>query len=144
MAMASKGLLTEINEDDTIRIVLLVNFETPSYIKGYHDYQKIWTPFFQDELCGEMEPANPVDKYAVAFKKNNVVVGHLPLGCSGKFAKTIFYFLRADEWSGCKVIVAGKPVNRGDGDSIEVPCLLKFHGQKSFIGILRRQLDVMK
>ena len=42
MAMASKGLLTEINEDDTIRIVFLVNFETPSYIKGYHEYQKIY------------------------------------------------------------------------------------------------------
>ena len=69
MAMASKGLLTEINEDDTIRIVLLVNFETPSYIKGYHEYQKIQTPFLQEELCGEMEPANPVDKYAVAVKK---------------------------------------------------------------------------
>ena len=38
MAMASKDLLTEINEDDTIRIVLLVNSETPSYIKGYHEY----------------------------------------------------------------------------------------------------------
>ena len=61
MVMASKGLLTEINEDDTIRIVLLVNFETPSYIKGYHEYQKIWTPFLQEELCGEMEPANLVD-----------------------------------------------------------------------------------
>ena len=41
MAMASKGLLTKINEDDMIRIVLLFNFETPSYIKGYHEYQKI-------------------------------------------------------------------------------------------------------
>ena len=30
MLMAPKGLLTEINEDDTIRIVLLVNFDTPS------------------------------------------------------------------------------------------------------------------
>ena len=36
--MASKGLLTEINENDTIRIVLLVNFETPPYIKGDHEY----------------------------------------------------------------------------------------------------------
>ena len=144
MAMASKGLLTEINEAGTIRIVLLVNFETPSYIKGYHEYQKIWTPFLQKELCGEMESANPVDKYAVAVKKNNVVVGHLPLGCSGKFAKTIFYFLRADEWSECKVIVTGKPVNRRDGDDMQVPCLLKFHGQKSLTGILKQQLDVMK
>ena len=99
MTMASKGLLTEINEDDTISIVLLVNFETPSYIKGYHKYQKIWTTFLQEEPCGKMEPANSVDKYKVAVKKNNVVVGHLPLGCSGKFAKTIFYFLRADEWA---------------------------------------------
>ena len=62
MAMASKVLLTEINEDDTICILLLVNFETPSYIKGYHEYEKIWTPFLQEDLCGEMEPAIPVDK----------------------------------------------------------------------------------
>ena len=62
MAMASKVLLTEINEDDTICILLLVNFETPSYIKGYHEYEKIWTPFLQEELCGEMEPAILVDK----------------------------------------------------------------------------------
>ena len=47
-----------------------------------------------------MEPANPLQKYAVALKKNNVVVGHLPLGCSGKFVNTIFYFLCADEWNG--------------------------------------------
>ena len=91
-----------------------------------------------------MEPANPVDKYAVAIRKNNVAVGHLPLGCSSKFAKAIFYFLRADERSDCKVIVTGKPVNRGDGDGMQVPCLLKFHGQKSLIDILKQQLDVMK
>ena len=143
MAMASKGLLTKINEDDMIRIVLLFNFETPSYIKGYHEYQKIQTPFLQEVLCGDMELANPVDKYAVAFNKNNVVVGHLPLGCSGKFTKKIFYFLRVDEWVECKVIVTGKPVNRGDGDGMQVPCLLKFHGQKALIGILKQQLDVM-
>ena len=88
-----------------------------------------------------MEPANLVHKYVVAVKKN-VVVGHLPLGCSGKFAKTIFYFLRADEWSECTVIVTGRPVNRGDG--MQVPCLLKFHEQKSLTGILKQQLDVMK
>ena len=91
-----------------------------------------------------MEPANPVDKYAVAVKKNNVAEGHLPLGCSGKFAKTIFYFLRADEWSECKVIVTGKPVNFRDGDGMQVSCLLKFHGQKSLFGMLKKQLDVMK
>ena len=87
-----------------------------------------------------MEPVNPVDKYAVAVKKNNVTVGHLPLGCSGKFGKTIFYLLRADEWNECKVIVTGKPVNRGDGDGMQVPYLLKFHGEKSLIGMLKQQM----
>ena len=38
MVMASKCLLAEINEDDTIRIALLVNFKTGSYIKGYNEY----------------------------------------------------------------------------------------------------------
>ena len=137
--MALKNFLTEINEDETICIVLLLNLETLSYIKGYHEYQKIWTPFPEEDFCGDMEPANPVAKYAVALKKNNVAVGHLPLGCSDKFAKTISYFLRAGEWSECKVIVTEKPVNCGDGDGMQVPCFLKFHGQKSLIGILKQQ-----
>ena len=47
MAMASKDLLTEINEDDTIRIVLLVNFETPSYIKGFLYIKKSGHRFFK-------------------------------------------------------------------------------------------------
>ena len=122
----------------------MTRFVTPLYIKGYHEYQKIKAPFLQEVLCGKMEPAKPVDKYVLAVKKNNVAVGHLPLGCWGKFAKTIFYFLRADEWSECKVIVTGKPVNRRDGDDMQVPSLLKFHGQKSLTGILKQQLDVMK
>ena len=91
-----------------------------------------------------MEPANPGDKYAVAVKKKNVVVGHLLLGRIGKFAKTIFSFFLEDEWSECEVIATGKPVNYRDGDGMEVSCLLKFYGQKSLIGILKQQLDVMK
>ena len=39
--MALKSLLTVINEDDLIRIVFSVNFGTPSYIKQYHEHQKI-------------------------------------------------------------------------------------------------------
>ena len=42
------------------------------------------------------------------------------------------------------MIVTGKLVNRRDGGGMQVPCLLKFYGQKSLIGILKQQLDVMK
>ena len=49
-------------------------------------------------MYGEIEPRNSVDKYAVAVKKDEKVVGHLPLGENGKFAKIFFYFLRADPY----------------------------------------------
>ena len=62
-----------------------------------------------------------IDKYAVAVKREGkVVVGHLPLGKNGKFAKMIFYFLRADHYGRCDVTVAGKAVNLGDGDGMQV------------------------
>ena len=63
-----------------------------------------------------MEPTNKLDKYAVAAKGKDVdVIGHLPLGKSGKFAKTIFYFLKSDKNHQCKITVTGKVTNAGDG-----------------------------
>ena len=64
-----------------------------------------------------MEPDNVVDKYAVCVKKSNVIVGHLRLGKDGRFAKMIFYFLRADRYAECKVIITGKEVDLSDGDA---------------------------
>ena len=45
-----------------------------------------------------MEPEKVMDKYAVAVINNDTLVGHLMKGESGKFAKTIFYFLRSDKF----------------------------------------------
>ena len=90
-------------------------------------------------MYGETEPYNPVDEYAVAVKKDEKVVGHLPLGENGKFAKTIFYFLRADSYGKCNITVTGKPVNLGDADEMQVPCVLHLSGQKSMGEILKQQ-----
>ena len=87
----------------------------------------------------EMEPGNVVDKYAVCGKKNNMIVENLPLGKNGRFAKTIFYFLRADIHAKCKVIITGKEVNLG-GEGMQVPCLLKISGTKNMIEILNNEL----
>ena len=56
------------------------------------------------------------------------------------FAKTVFYFLRADEYGSCNVLIKGKPVNLGDGDEMHVSCTLNFVGQKKFICILQKTL----
>ena len=111
-----------------------------SYVKGYHVYKTLWNPLIREFLSCEREPDNPMDKYAVCVKKENKIVGHLPLRKSCKFAKTIFYFLRADKLSSCKIAVTGKPVNWGDGESMQVSCKLIFTGIEKCIDILKRRL----
>ena len=91
-------------------------------------------------MSTEREPGNPKDKYAVCVKKNKCVVGHLPLGKTGNFAKTICYFLRADKYNICEVEIIGKPVNLGEGVGMQVPCKLKLTGRSKFVNILQNSL----
>ena len=104
----------------------LISFEIESFVKGYHAYQYEWPPRVDDVLKAKIELTNIVDKYAVCVLLHDRVVGHLKRGKSGRFAKTIFYFLRADTYSSCTVIIKGKAVNLGDGEGMQVPCKLKF------------------
>ena len=54
----------------------------------------------------------------------------------GRFVKIIFYFLRANRYGECKVIITGKEVNLGDGEGMQVPCLLKISGTKNVTNTL--------
>ena len=92
-----------------------------------------------------MQPDNKMDKYAVAIfqERKNKVIGHLPLGKSGKFAKTIFYFLKADKENKCKVVVTGKVVNKNDGLGMKVPSRLIFTAEEKYINILKERLPKM-
>ena len=94
---------------------------------GYHVYKTNWTPVVGEKLTGVMESNNLMDKYAVAVKRSDEsIVGHLPLGKSGKFAKTIFYFLKANKKHSCVIKVLGKAINGDDGLGMKVPCRLLF------------------
>ena len=101
----------------------------------------IWVPKIDEKCSIERELDKSEDKYAVCVKKNDHIIGHFPLGKSGNFAKTIFYFLRADEYSVCEVVITGKPVNLGDGNGMQVPGKLKFTGKSKFVNILEKTLN---
>ena len=94
-----------------------------------------------EELETEIEPDNVMDKYAVCVKKNTSIVRHLPLGKNGKFAKMMFYFLRADQDTECKVVITGKEVNLGDGDGIQFSCKLKISGPRIMVKILCKNIQ---
>ena len=127
-------------DQNEIKVIVTRNFEMVSYVKGYHVYKTLWNPLIGEFLLREREPDNPIDKYAVCVKKENKIVGHLPLGKSGKFAKTIFYFLRAYKLISCKIVVMGNPVNLSDDEGMQVPCKLIFTGIEKCINILKRHL----
>ena len=95
-----------------------------------------------EKFCKQYQANNAVDKYAVCVLKDGEVVGHLKRGKLGRFAKTIFYFLEADQHSSCSVIIkADKAVNVGDGEGMQVPCKLRISGQEKFVNILKKELE---
>ena len=80
MAIELKRLLNEINEDDTICIVLQVNFEAPPYIKGYHEYEKIWTPFVGEYSYWDTETTvrcNEIATFTRSYLFSTYQVTHL-------------------------------------------------------------------
>ena len=67
--------------NEELPIVVTINsFETVSNVKGYLVYQGTCVPKIGETLSTERETGNPKDKYAVCVKKNECIVGHLPLG----------------------------------------------------------------
>ena len=89
-----------------------------------------------------MQPNNVNDKYAVAIfqEGKKKVIGHLPLGKSGKFAKTIFYFLIAAKENRCQIIALAKAVNQNDELGMKVPSLLLLTAKENFIDIFKERL----
>ena len=111
---------------------------------GYHVYRNSWKPIIGEVLNTCNEPQNEVDKYAVAVLDSDntaVAVGRLPKGKSGKYAKTIFYFLRSDPLNNCCVKITGKAVNLGDDMGMRIPCLLQFTGNRQMIILLQELMN---
>ena len=80
-------------KESEIPIVLITTAELKTFIKGYHVCKETWIP----KVGGHgvfMEPGNPKDKFTAFVKVNKKIVGHLKKGATGRFAKTIFFFLR--------------------------------------------------
>ena len=110
---------------EEISIILITSVELGTYIKGHHVYKEIWNPKLGEELNVRIEANNLVDKFALCVEKDGNIVGHLKKGVSGKFAKTVFYFLRSDNYSTFFAKVSGNRCNLKDGEGLQVPCDLK-------------------
>ena len=105
---------------DELPVVLITTLDLETFITEHHVYKDIWTSKQGEQLDVLMEPDNRMDKFAVCVKITENIVGHLKKGASGRFAKTIFYFLRSDAYSSTWAKVTGKRCNLGDGEGMQV------------------------
>ena len=123
-------------------LVIIKEFETESVIKGYHAYMNDWTPILGENLSTRPESEKDIDKYIVPVTKDVQVIGHLKKGKTGRYVKTVFYFLRANPMNIASITVTGKRVNFGDGQILLIPCTILFKVEKEYIEVLKKQLNL--
>ena len=101
-----------------------------------------WKPIIGEELQTCPEPENIMDKYTVAVLKDTQVVRHLTIRKSGRYAKTVFYFLQVNQSNSVVVTLKGKKTNYRDRKALQTSCTIKFKGEAKCIKILQEQLNL--
>ncbi len=104
--------------------VRIAEVQLNSFIRGYHAYTDVWTPFIGEELLLRREPDNVKDSSAVSVVKEGEIVGHIPFNISN----VVSHFLRRDINKGF-AIVTGDKVNRGAGYGLKYDVYTGFMGQ---------------
>ena len=101
-----------------------VEYERESCIRGHHIYYPVWTSYVGEQLVCVREPLNSVDRFAVAVKKDDSVVGHLPK----KISKICSLFLRRRGSIRCRVTGSRRYSADLIQGGMEIPCVLLFSG----------------
>ena len=128
------------SNEEPSQIIILNEFLVYLSVLVFHVYRYIWQP----KIKGILEThIGPEEKSAVAvIDKEGCIIEHLPKawtckGTGGKYAKTIFFFLRSDGLNICLLEVTGKVVNTGDEKGRKVTSKLNFKGNPRIIDIIK-------
>ena len=124
-------------------LVTVKEFETESVIKGYHAYMNDGTPILGENVSIRPEPENEIDEYAVAVTTEARVIGHLKKGKTIRYAKTDFYFLRANPMNAATITVTGKSVNFGNGQGLQITCTILFKIEEIYIEVLKKAIELL-
>ena len=87
-----------------------------------------WNTTLREFLKVQLEPENEFDKFEGAVKKSDFVFGHSSKGTTGRFAKSISFFLRESNENSCKVEVTRNRGSLGDEEELQIPGKLHFTG----------------
>ena len=89
---------------------------------GYHVYRTIWDAAIGEDLVCEREPSNEHNRYAIAIKKDGVIIGYLPQ----KISRLCTLFL----WRGSSIACHVAGPRRYSADlsqgGLKISCVLRF------------------
>ena len=111
----------------------LSSTSNPQFVSTTHHPKKL-------QLSVNFLPLTLINQSPMVIYRLDHLIGHLMKGKDGRFAKIVFYFLRATEYHCCRVYVTGKAVNQGDNKGMKVPCTSLFKGQSEFVDVLYQEL----
>ena len=98
------------------------SFSISLVVRGYHVYQDVWSTRVGEQLTCDREPGNHHDTFAVAIKKDNVTLGHVPR-C---IFPVCFIFLRQGRTISCTVTGHRRYSADLTQGGMEIPCTLTF------------------
>lgn len=107
-----------------------------SCIRGHHIYKKVWSPSINEELTCVVEKGNAHDPYAVAVTKGELIVGHLPC----KIPAACSLFLHRNGLITARVTDTRQYSIDLPQGGLEVPCVLKFVGEVSYVEKVKKLL----
>ena len=113
--------------------------EIQSFVRGYHAYMDSWTPVLGQTLLVRREPTNVKDKDAVGVYEDDSIVGHVPFNLAPYLSR----FLARDT-NNAFAEVTGEKVNRGAGYGLEIPCVYRLYGPKTYIDKMRELMKSLK
>ena len=113
-------------------------FEFDSCIRGYHQYQEIWTPILDEILCCSRELGNRHNPFCVKVVKGQIgTVGHMPK----KISSTCSMFLQLGDTITCTV--AGNRRYSWDliQGGMEILCILILKGKGGIVDRAKKLLQ---
>ena len=123
----------------SLAVANLEVLEIRSYVRGYHVYMNIWTPFLGQILLVRREPTNSKDKNAVGVFLEDAIVGHVPHNLAPRMSQ----FLQRDV-NKAFAEVAGEKINRGGGYGLEIPCIYRLYGPRVYIEKMKELVDSLR
>ena len=114
-------------------------FTVESCVRGYHIYKDIWDATIGEELQCARESNNSNDRYAVAVRKNNAVVGHVPR----KISRVCALFLERNGAITCTITGSRRRSADLPQGGMELPCVLAFSGDHSDLLKVKRIMTTL-